>query len=97
MLCMYNSLVCLKGKNLKDLQIILFQNCLQNIGDFTKNFEIFILQANLSKQSKLDLGFSCSLKSPTEWFLTKCNLQLPGDQFSETLKFIMYLMKYHFP
>lgn len=51
--CMILSL-CLKGKH---LQLYEFSK-LQSSGDFTKNFEIFILQADLSKQNKPELGFS---------------------------------------
>lgn len=50
-------------------------------------FEIFILQAELSKQSKPDLGFPYSWTSPTEWS-RQCNLQLPGEQFKAKLKFM---------
>lgn len=46
--------LCLKGKH---LQLYEFSK-LQSSGDFTKNFEIFILQGDQSKQNKPELGFS---------------------------------------
>lgn len=48
--------LCLKGKHLRFYK-------LSFVRYFTKNFfEIFILQANMSKQSKPDVGFSLHLE-----------------------------------
>lgn len=80
--------MCKKSKVLKVLQIILCQSCLQSSGDFTKNFlrSSFYRQTYLSRANQT-WGFSLYFEepykwlSPTEWFVIKSNLQLPGENF----------------
>ena len=49
------SSLCLKGQHLRFYKLFFFKAACKVSGDFTKNFQIFVLQANLSKQSKPDL------------------------------------------
>lgn len=84
--------LCLRGKHLK-LYKLFFKVACKVVILLKTLRSSFYRQTCLSRTSQTWV-FPCSLKSPTEWFLTKCNLQLPGENSVLHFKFIMYLMKY---
>jgi hypothetical protein len=52
-----------------------FLKLFESIGDFTENFQDFHFTGK-PNYSKSDYVFPVhSVKSPTDWFLTKCDLQ----------------------